>query len=235
MGRFFKRVQRWIYLGPAFVAVLLCSNAFGQTMDNTRLSMNQYVRDLVMEPDTTYLRDSTLNRILNLSNVATMLALGGATNIDTQVVICSAGKMRYTLNSNAIQGSVEGVARFVETAQGGGRTGFIEIDISQIGQLGEGVIPNSYAIQGDQLFLGTRPLSSDTLEIYYAPRANALDADTSAVTLSTEDQPALVFLSAAMFYARDHQIQLAQMYLGLWSRMVGVKGGAPAAPAGGGQ
>lgn len=199
------------------------ASSHGQTLGNDRINMNRYVRDLLAEKQTTYLPDSAVNEILHLAHQATMLKLGEFTNIDTARIVTNQNLQVYSLNSNAISGMVAGVGRRIETDQGGGEIGFIEIDPSQIGKLGEGVIPNSYAIRGSNLLLGTVPTGGDTLMVYYVPRANTLSADTSDITLAIEDQPAMIFLAMALALFRDHQTDLGNVYLGLWANMIAAK------------
>lgn len=213
----------------ALAVVLWAGDGFGQTFGRDRIDINRYVRDMTANLQTTFVPDTAINRIINVAHQATMLALAGASNIDIDTIITTQGKMAYTIDANAMLGSVSGVSRRIETSQGGGDIGFVEIDLSQIGKLGEGVIPNSYALRGNQVLLGTTPTGSDTLFVYYTPIANTMDADTADVSLATEDDAALVFLACALTCFRDKQLNLGQQYVALWRDMVGLKKPTPQA------
>lgn len=222
------RIKRWEYLGSALVAVLVLflapSLLHAQTIGDTRIGLNRYVRDLVNEPNTSkYLPDSTLNRILHYAHRTTMLALGDFTNIDTAVVLAIQGQQRYYLNANAIVGRIAGAVRRTETNQGRGDVGMVQVDISQIGKLGEGVIPNSFAVTADYFLVGTPPLGNDTFFVYYEPVTNNWDTDSATVQVATEDAPAVAYLAASQVYLRDHQLQLAQVYWQMWQTLVTMK------------
>ena len=205
-----------------------------QTIDHTRLSANQAVRDMLAELQTTFLPDTALNRILNYAHNEASIALGAATNIDTFRIVTNNQQQWYSVSdSNSISGKIAGVGRRIETDQGGGEIGFVEIQSSQIGKLGEGVIPNSYAVQGGYIGLGTPPNGGDTLIVYYIPQPNELTADSSDVTLAVEDEPAMIFLSNALVMARDHQPNLAQFWLNLYMLHLQSKGVGVQAPAAG--
>lgn len=193
--------------------------------------MNWHVRALVNEGQQAYLPDTALNRMLNVAHHTTMLMLGVETNVDTVRLICTPGRMMYALDTNAIQGQVAAILRRRESISGGGDVAFIEVAVDQVGKVGEGAIPNSYAILGNQLILATPPVSTDTLFVVYLPRANNLATDTSAITLAREDQPAMLFLAAALASMRDKQLQAAGIFLGLYNAHIaakrGVRGSAP--------
>lgn len=224
--------------GPSFLlvtalALALAGTAFGQTIDHTRKSAKQAVRDLTVHLQTTYLPDTALNRILNYAHTEAVLALGDKTNTDTVRVITNQQQLYYSLTSNSIRGRIAGIGRRIETNQGGGEQGLAEITPDQIGKMGEGVIPASYAVQGDYFGLGSVPTGGDTLIVYYVPKPNVLAADDSTFTLSVEDEPAMIFLSNAMVMARDHQNDLARLWLNLYMLHLQSKGVGVQAPAAG--
>lgn len=241
MGRLGKYIWRVLCLGPALVAALwfLCAPTLlhAQTVADTREGMNRYVRDLVNETDTLkYLPDSTLDRMIHYAHRTTMLALGKYTAVDVDTIICTQGKQQYSLSSDflttdtAIVGRVVGIMRRVETNQGVGDVGFVEVDFTQVGKLGEGVIPNSYKVEGDNIILGTAPTGGDTLFVYYEPLADILDAYGDALTVASEDVPAVAYLTASQVYLRDHQLQLGQMYWQMWQTLVTLKRPQTAVP-----
>ena len=224
------RHRWWRYLGPALV-VLFAVQAHAQTIQNTRWGVNKYVRDLVNETDTVkYLPDSTLDRIIHYAHRTTMLALGEATAVDTMVILGVQGQQRYYLNANAIVNRVVAAFRRTETNQGRGDVGMVEVDPSQIGKLGEGVIPNSFAVKANYFLVGTAPLGTDTFFVYYVPVSNNLDTDTATVQVATEDLPAVAYLAASHVYLRDHQLQLGQMYFQMWQALISLKKPPQAAP-----
>ena len=209
--------------------------AFAQTFTADRLGMNRYVRGLVSEAVSADVPDTTLNRFIYYAHRTTMMVLGRASDVDIDTIITTRGNHQYALDANAMRGSVTGVSRRIETNQGGGDVGFVEIGFDNIGKLGEGVIPNSYRIEGAHLILGTKPAGSDTLFIYYAPIANDLDADTSDVTVAPEDFDIVATLVKARVYFRVGQTALGQTFLGLWQQLVAIKRGGQAFPQGGAQ
>ena len=230
--------ERWLMaiLLFALAFALWSPNAFGQTMNNTQAEMKYLLRDMSAELQTTYLPDTALVRIINTSHRAVALLLGSFTALESDTIICSQGKTQYSIAPSSpftpIRGGVSGVSRRIETNQGGGDVGFIEISPSQIGKLGEGVIPNSYAVRSNQLFLGTAPTGSDTLFVYFSPVTPLLDAVTDTLTIAQEDQPAMIFMALSMIYGRDHQVQLAQMYWQMAQAMIAAKKPAPSQPQG---
>ena len=226
---FSDRRVTWLAVGLLIAGAILWmifapSMLHAQNIQDTRWGMNKYVRDLVNETDTVkYLPDSTLDRIIHYAHRTTMMALGEATAVDTMVILGIQGQQRYYLNANAIVNRVVAAFRRTETNQGRGDVGMIEVDPSQIGKLGEGVIPNSFAVKANYFLVGTAPLGTDTFFVYYEPLSNALSADSSAVTVASEDVAAVAYLAASQVYLRDHQLQLGQMYFQMWQTLVSLK------------
>lgn len=194
-----------------------------QTFSNNRIGMNRMVRDLTLETQTTYLPDTTLNRIINLAQFGSMLALGYETKTDVDTIVTTRGKHEYSLASDAIAGMISSVRRRTESIQGGGDVALIQMPPDQIGKIQDGVIPSAYSVRGSNLLVSTVPIGGDTLFVDYIPQASTLSADTSSLTINSEDQPALVMMAAFMTYARDHQTDLATLYFQAWQAMVGLK------------
>jgi hypothetical protein len=212
----------------SLAALLLVQPVVAQTFSNDRIGMNRYVRGLVQEPQTTYLPDTTLNRIIFYAHRTTAMALGEYTDIDIDTIVSTQGKHEYALaasggSEGAMVGRVAGVSRRRETNQGGGDVGFVEVDFSQIGKLGEGTVPNSYTVKGEHLVLGTTPMGGDTLFVYYMPLPNDLDGDAEALTVTEEDFEAVAMLAAAKVKWRDHQVQVGGMYYQVWKDLVAMK------------
>lgn len=206
------------------VALLLISApALAQTISDTRIGVNRLVRDFANEPSTTYLPDSTLNRIIHYAHRTTMMALGKYTNIDIDTIVCVVEQHRYALDANAVSGSIVSVRRRLADAVGTGDVGLVEVDPSLVGKLGEGVNPNSFFIEGAFLVLGTVPLSTDTLFVHYVPVSNNLDADTASVQVAKEDVVAVAYLATSHVYFRDLQVTMGQTYYQLWQQAIALK------------
>lgn len=205
------------------LCLLIGPAAFGQGLDDNRLGINYLVRGLVNEPSTTYLPDTTLNRLIHFANRTTLLALGENTNVDTATILCVDQQHVYSLNSNAITGSVVSVRYTQAAAEGDGDIGLVEVDPELAGKLGEGVPPNSYFVDGGYIFLGTSPSTNDTLRVTYVPRPQDLLADDSTLYVADEDVMAVAYLTAAYVYFRDMQVNLGTTYYQLWQQAVALK------------
>lgn len=229
------RIKRWEYLGPALVAVLVLSLApsllHAQGIDGTRLSINQFVRDLLDEKEkysTDRVPDSSLDRMIHYAQFQAMIDLGEKTNVDTAVILGVQGQMRYYLNDNSVSGRIVGAVRRTETSQGRGDVGMVPIDLSQAGKLGEGVIPNSYDVFGNYFIVGTPPLGSDTFFVYYTPKPQDLLADDSTLAVAEEDRVAVAYLAAAWTYASNLDLNMATFWMNMYYNHLKSKGiGAP--------
>lgn len=225
------RVRRFAIVLFILTAIVwfLCAPSLlhAQTIADTREGMNRYVRDLVNETDTLkYLPDSTLDRIIHYAHRTTMLAIGKYTAVDIDTIVCTQGKHQYNLSSlsdTSIVGRIVGIMRRIEASQGGGDQGFVEVNLSLVGKLGEGVIPNSYVLEGDNIILATTPTGGDTLFVYYEPLADDLDAYGDGLSVAPEDVPAVAYLAASQVYLRDYQVNLGQLYWQMWQTLVTLK------------
>lgn len=203
-------------------------SASAQTFSNDRIGMNRYVRGLVTKPTTRRLADTTLNRIIFYAHRTTMMALAEFTDVDIDTIVSTRGKHEYALSvfdvaEGVMVGRVAGVTRRKETNQGGGDVALIGIDFSQIGKLGEGTTPGSYAVTGGHLVLGTMPLGGDTLFVYYLPLANDLNADTASLTLALEDVETVAMFAVAKVCWRDDQIALGNTFYQVWKDLISLK------------
>jgi hypothetical protein len=206
------------------VIIPIFNKAFGQGIDHTRLTMNYTVRDWMNETQTAYLPDTVLNRALNFAQYETMLAMMGKTNVDSQVIITTQNAVRYALNSNAIRGDIVSATRRVETNQGGGEVGLIRVDPSQLGKLGDGVIPSAYYIMGEFFCLATNPTGSDTISVYYTPKPQPLKGNDSTLYIAPEDEFGMLALTTSILYARDGQTNLATFWANLWRDHLTIRG-----------
>ncbi|HBA71721.1 MAG TPA: hypothetical protein DCZ63_05875 [Geobacter sp.] len=212
-------------MGWGIVLVLLMfHDSYAQIRDlvGTRYA----VRALLAEPATTYLADSTLNKMVNIAHRMTLRELGDRTIVGVDSIVTTPGLTRYAPNSDFAR--ITGVVRRSTTATGGMDFALAYIDPEQLGRLGVGPYPEHYYQSGRFLVLGQSPQGGDTLVVYYVPYARNLDTDTTQLQVAPEDHQTVVFLAAALATARDYNQVMAQVWLNLWT--VGVrKETAPAA------
>lgn len=226
-------IHPWVWaslIGLLFWACVIAAISHGQTMNVDRKSTMSAVRDFINEPGTTYLPDSALVRIVNYSQQTLMLAMRERTSVIIDTFLTTTANLRYYLRdtkatSDTVMASrVAMVIQKASTASGGEEVALAYIPPDLVGRPQSGTVPAFYTVVGRELILGKSPLGGDTLFVYMTRVPRDLTADATALSVSKEDQPAVIYLSAALAMLRDRQIQAAQIYWQLWQAHTGFKG-----------
>lgn len=233
MRRFKVHRVWWIAIGALlFLSALnVLANAQGLTVD--RINTRHLVRDMLGEPQVTYLPDSTLNRFVNYGQHLTMLALSEKTSVVVDTILTTVGRLRYELAPTApnpatvdtiMASRVATVISKGSTASGSEEVALAYIPPDLLGKPQSGTVPAFYSVIGRNLLLGKSPLAGDTLFVYMVRVPRDLSADATLLSVSKEDQLA-VALSACVFASlRDKQVTAAQQYWQLWQAATGFKG-----------
>lgn len=220
---FIVAIAMWVLV---FYAI---SNA--QTMSLDRKSTTSAVRDFLGEPSTTYLPDTALVRIVNYAQQMTTVALREKTTMVIDTIVTSVARLRYPLNPSTVDSTIAGrVAMVIQkepTASGGKEKALAYLPPELVGQTLASTVPSFYTVIEKHLILGESPLGGDTLFVYVNRAGKNLDADTTALRISKEDQAAVIYLSCALVCLRDKQVQQAGFYWQLWQAHTGFKGYPP--------
>ena len=173
-----------------------------------------------METQTTFLPDTTLDRLVHFAQHEVLLATQDQFVIDT--IITTNKLTRYLLTSTTatqdtiLTGTVGLVVYKAETNAGGSETALRYLPPELVGQTNEGSTPATYTLLGRNLVLGASPGGSDTLFVYMNIVPRDLSADATKLTVAKEDQFAVALYAAMLVSLRDKQLQAAQLYQGLY-------------------
>lgn len=205
-------------LGCVFAVALvlaIVSSACGQGLANTRITMNFAVRDLLKEPSTAALPDTTLNRFINYAQRETGMALGMFRDTDTSS-ISLAIDVHQELPSDAISGVVL-AATYHNGA--GGDWGLRQVPPFMVNQYDK-----AFAIVGDFILLGFTPAASSKLTLVYSKITTDLAADATAMTIDEEDEIAVILYAACLATQRDKQISHATLLYQMWRDHISFRG-----------
>ncbi len=212
-----------LVVGTGLVMVI-ASSVCAQGMANDRVSMMYFLRDVVNEPQTKFLDDTTAARFLNYAQRETQLALMSKSRVTLDTVITSTNIIRYALNTDAMSGSPPFVIQRRNTESGGGEVIMRYVPIEQLVPTGAQSPGGWYSMQGQNMILGASPNGDDTLFIYYTSIGIDLAASDSAMSVAEEDELAVVMYAATLVALRDRQLQWAGFYYRMWTDHLAIKG-----------
>jgi len=213
-------------------AVLLWAGswAWSQTLLSNRGQMRYFVRDLLGEPSTIYIGDTTINRMLNYAQQEAMIALGERSTVRIDTIVTTANVLRYELAHTGtspidtiMSGRVAGVTVKDAAAAGGQEHALSYIPPELIGKPGTGTMLAYYSIAGRNLLLGKSPTGGDSIFVYMLRVPKDLDNDTVKVSVAKEDLVSVVLLASAWCAMRDMQTDRAQLFYKMYSDHVALK------------
>jgi len=213
------------------VTLFWLGSAVAQNFTVDRAMTNAAVRDMIGEPSTVYLADTTLNRMINFAQHDVMLALTENTNVIIDTVVTSPTMLRYYLkdtkatSDSIIASRIAAVIHKDNTASGGKERALAYVPPQTLGRTGAGEVPAFYTVVGRNLLLGESPLGGDTLFLYMLPIPRDLSSGTTALSVAKEDQFAVILYSSALAMARDKQYSQAKMYWDMFNFHLGTKTG----------